>query len=302
MKDAVLAEFPEVFRGLGCVNRPYKMVLREGFQPMVQPARRVPIALREPLRAELNRLVEAGIVRRVQEPTDWVSGLVIAHKKNGQLRVCLDPRHVNASLKRERFTLPKREEIQAKLAGATYFSTLNANSGFHQIPLDEATAAICTFATPFGRYQYLRMPFGISSAPEVFQRMMSEMLEDLPGTSVYVDDILVWGVTEQEHDDRLRGVLAHLRHENVTLNLEKCRLGLQETVFLGDISKNGIRPSDDLVQTVRNFPAPQNKADVLKFLGLINYFGKYIQNLSPRTVLLRSLVRQESVFEWQCWR
>lgn len=97
------------------MNRSYKMVLREGFQPVGQPARRVPIALREPLRAELNRLVEAEIVRRVQQPNDWARGLVMAHKKNGQLRVCLDPRHINAILQGERFTLPNAKKYKQSL-------------------------------------------------------------------------------------------------------------------------------------------------------------------------------------------
>lgn len=222
----VESEFPSLFRGLGCAKRPYKMVLRENSTPVVQPARRVPHALRAPLKAELDRMEEAGVIVKAQEPSDWVSPLVIVRKKNNKLRICMDPRHINEALKREHFQLPRREEIEADLAHAAYFSRLDANSGFHQIPLDDGTSRICTFSTPFGRYRFLRLPFGLASAPEVFQRTMSYLLDGLPGVRVYIDDVLIWGATLAEHDQRLHGVLTAIQAEGLTLNFEKC-------VFLG---------------------------------------------------------------------
>lgn len=110
-----------------------------------------------------------GIIEKVDEPTNCVSQFVIAREKDGTLRVCIDPRRINECVKRENHQMPKPEEIEAELAGARHFSRLDANSGFHQIPLDEATSKICTFGTPFGRYRFLRLPFGISSATEVFR-------------------------------------------------------------------------------------------------------------------------------------
>nr|XP_037274010.1 uncharacterized protein K02A2.6-like [Rhipicephalus microplus] len=195
--------FPDLFSGTGCVRRPYKMVLREDAVPVVQPARRVPIALKGCLRQELQRMEKASIIVKVDEPTEWVSLLVVVHKKDGTLRIRMDPRAVNRSIKREHYPIPSREDIESELAGAQYFSRLDANAGFHQIPLDEATSRICTFATPFGRYRFLRLPFGISSASEVFQKTLTEMLEGLPGVRVYVDDVLIWGDSKEEHDERV---------------------------------------------------------------------------------------------------
>lgn len=127
------------------------MVLRKEATPAVQPVRRVPLALREPLRETLDRMERAGIIVKVSEPTDWVSPFVAARKKYGKLRVCIDPRRINACLKREHSQLPKREDIEAELTGAKFFCRLDVYSGFQQIPLDEATSRMCTIGTPFGR-------------------------------------------------------------------------------------------------------------------------------------------------------
>lgn len=156
------------FFGTGCVSRRCHMVLQDNAQPSVQPARRVPLALREPLKTELQRMVKHGIIEKVDEPTDWVSPLVIVRKKDGTLRVCLDPRRINWQLKREHYQLSRREDIEAELRGAQFFTTLDAKAGSHQIPLDNDTSRICTFGSPFGRYKFLRLLFGIASAPEVF--------------------------------------------------------------------------------------------------------------------------------------
>lgn len=292
-------EFSGAFQGLGCVSRSYKMELQPGTVPVVQPARRIPHALRRPVQEELERLVKAGILKKADGPTDWVSPIVIARKKSGQLRLCLDPRSINKYLKREHYQLPKREDIQAELAGARFFSTLDANSGFHQIPLDESTAKICTMGTPFGRYHYLRLPFGIASAPEVFQKTMTDIFEGLAGVRVYIDDILVWGRTRKEHDERLRSVLKRAEQQHLTFNLGKCKFAKEEVEYLGDvISSNGIRPSSRLIESVLRFPPPRDKKDLHRFLGLINYFGKYIPDLASKTQLLRTLLRDEYIFEW----
>lgn len=291
--------FPDLFRGTGCVKRPYKMVLREDAVPVVQPARRVPIALKGRLRQELQRMEKASIIVKVDEPTDWVSPLVVVHKKDGTLRICMDPRAVNRSIKREHYPMPSREDIESELAGAKYFSRLDANAGFHQIPLDEATSRICTFATPFGRYRFLRLPFGISSASEVFQKTLTEMFEGLPGVRVYVDDVLIWGNSKEEHDERVTAVLRRAQQEGLTFNPAKCVFCTTQVAFLGDvIGRDGIRPSPDLIESVRAMPAPKDKQGVRRLLGVVNYFRKYLPALSDKTALLRSLVKESSVFEW----
>ena len=148
-----------------------------------------------------------GVIERVEEPTDWVNSITCVKKKTGDLRVCLDPKDLNENIKREHYQIPKREEITCEMAGAKYFSKMDASQGFWQLKLDPESSKLCTFNTPFGRYCFLRLPFGIISAPEIFHRAMESIIEGLEGTRVYIDDLVVWGKTRQEHDKRLKDLL-----------------------------------------------------------------------------------------------
>lgn len=297
--EQITEEFPQLFTGLGCVKRPYRITMKDGAKPVAVPARRVPHARQVPLREELERMEAEGIIMKMEEPADWVSPLVIVEKKGGGIRVCMDPRHINENIKRERYELPRREDIEAELAGARWFSKLDANRGFYQIPLDDASSRICTFSTPYGRYRFLRLPFGLSSASEVFQREISDALDRIPGVRVYIDDVLVWGTTKAEHDKRLRAALAAISSAGFTLNAEKCIFGSQEIKFLGDIiSSEGIKPDDELVKCVASMPTPTSKQEVRRMLGAVNYFGKYIPCLSEKTAALRSLMCESVCFEW----
>ena len=139
------------------------------------------------------------VVVKVDKPTEWVHNPVIVEKTNGKLRICLDPRELNKYLKREHFQLPTWEEIASRLAGAIYFSKLDANQlGYWLITLDEESSRLMTFNTPFGHYRFRRMPFGIHSAQEVFQKRISQHFEDLEGVETDIDDILVWGTTMRD--------------------------------------------------------------------------------------------------------
>lgn len=241
----------------------------------------------------------AGIIKKESGRTSWVSPLLLARKKGGRIRICMDLSRIIEHIKRQHYQLPKREDIEAELADAAYFSCLDANSGFHQIPLDERTPKIYTFATPFGRYRYLRLPFGISSAPEVFQQTLSQVLDGLPGLHVYTDDVLVHGATKHEHDQRLMAVLKAAEKAGLTFNAQKCKFGVTEVQFLGDISsRKGISPNPKLVQSLIKIPTPKNKTDVERMLGVLNYFSKYVPRLSERTALLRELIKSQNVFDW----
>lgn len=189
--EQITEELPQ-FKGLGCVKRPYRITMKDGAKPVAVPARRVPHARQVPLREELERMEAEGIIVKMEEPAEWVSPLVIVEKKGGGIRICMDPRHINENIKRERYELPRREDIEAELAGARWFSKLDANRGFYQIPLDDASSRICTFSTPHGWYRFLRLPFGLSSASEIFQREISAALDRIPGVRVYIDDVLVY--------------------------------------------------------------------------------------------------------------
>ncbi|KAK0147806.1 hypothetical protein N1851_012497 [Merluccius polli] len=161
--DTIVQNYSDVFKGFGVLPFTYKIQLKEGAQPVVHAARRVPAPLKDCLKKELGRMIMLGVIKKVNEPTDWVNSMVITKKKNGELRICMDPKDLNESIKREHYQIPTREEIISKMSGASYFTKLDASQGFWQLKLDESSTRYCTFNTPFGRYCFLRLPFGIKN-------------------------------------------------------------------------------------------------------------------------------------------
>ena len=159
------------------------------------------------MKEELRKMEEAGVISRVDEPTEWCAGMVVAPKKNGSVRICVDLRPLNECVLREIHPIPMVDETLALLSGAQLFSKLDANNGFWQVPLTEESRRLTTFITPNGRFCFNKLPFGICSAPEHFQRVMSRILSGLEGLVCLIDDTLVFGHTKEEHDRRLTAVL-----------------------------------------------------------------------------------------------
>lgn len=256
----------------------------------------MPVALRASLKKELDRMTQLGVIERVEQPTDWVNSITCVKKPNGKFRVCLDPKDLNENIKREHYQIPKREEITSEMAGAQFFSKLDASQGFWQLKLDAESSKYCTFNTPFGRYCFLRLPFGIKSAPEIFQKAIERITEGLVGTRVYIDDIVVWGNTRQEHDERLTRLLQRVQESGLKLNKEKCQFGVKEVVFLGDkISGEGVEPVHSKVQAIQEMPHPTDKKGVLRALGMINFLSKFIPNLSSKTTCMRELLKKKNI-------
>ena len=162
-------------------------------------------------------------------------------------------------MERERYILPTLQDLTSRLAGATVFSSLDAASGFYQIPLHEDSQELTTFITPMGRYCYRRLPFGITSAPEIFMRKMNELLQGLDGTFTYMDDILIYGKDKAEHDERLNKVLKVLASAGLKLNRDKSVIGQSHLKFLGHVfDANGIRSCSDKVRAILEMPAPSS--------------------------------------------
>lgn len=202
-------------------------------------------------------------------------------------------------MKRERYVLPTAEEITAKLSGTTMFTSLDAASGFWQIPLHPESSKLTTFITPFGRYAFKRLPFGITSAPEIFQRKMAETLTDLDGVAIYMDDILVYGNTAEQHDQRLNKVLERIESTSLKLNKDKCVFRQNQLHFLGQvIDKSGVKPDPDKVKAIKELPEPQNVQDLKRVLGMFTYLGKYIPHLSTVGQPLYELLRSKTAWMW----
>ncbi|UYV66553.1 hypothetical protein LAZ67_4002055 [Cordylochernes scorpioides] len=247
-----IKEFPEVFEGLGQIGNPYEIKLKPGAKPYaVHTPRRVPIPLMEKLKTRLEELEKAGIIAQVNVATEWCAPTVIAGKPNGDIRLCVDLSRLNEHVQREVHPMPVVEHMLGQLGEARFFSKLDANSGFHQIPLSPDCQHLTTFITPFGRYKYCRMPFGISLAPEYFQRVMSIILQGMDGVMCYLDDILIFASDSKTHDRILRLVLRKLKEAKVTLNKAKCVFGVPRINFLGHIlDEDGIRPDPAKIEAV----------------------------------------------------
>ena len=194
---------------LNCV--PVKIVLKEGAEPYsLATARRVPIPLHDKVKAELEKMKKMNVIEEITEPTDWCAPMVAVMKKSGAVRICTDLKRLNAAVKRERYVIPTLEDLLHKLGGSRIFTKLDATSGFWQIPLDLSTAKLTTFITPHGRFFYKRLPFGISSAPEIFQRTMESILQGESNVICYFDDVLI----RQRHSSRQNPECSHGLHSN----------------------------------------------------------------------------------------
>ncbi|CAM1332155.1 Uncharacterised protein at_DN0313 [Pycnogonum litorale] len=186
-----------------------------------------------------------------------------------------------------------------KIGGSTVFSTLDAVSGFMQVKLDEQSSRCVTFATPFGRYHFLRLPYDIASAPEVFHRTIVEHFSDIPGVEVYVDDLLVHGANKEEHDSRLRTVLARCRTINLKLNKDKCFFERSELRYLGHIiGQDQVKIDPAKVKAIVDMRLPGNKDDLARFLGMITYVAKVCPNLSNVAAPLRELTKKNAAWHW----
>ena len=230
----VQQSFPKLFQGLGTLKGDYHIQLKPDAKPYaLYTARNVPIPLRGKVKQELEHMEKPGVISKVDKATLWCAGMVMDPKKSGDVRICVDLKPLNESVLRETHPLPGVDEALAQLTGATVMSKLGANSGFWQIPLAKNCRELTTFITPFGRYCFNKLPFGISSAPEHFQKRMSTILDGLAGVLCLMDDILVFGKDQKEHDTRLTAALERIQVAGVTLNKDKCEFNKTSLTFLG---------------------------------------------------------------------
>ena len=295
-----IAQHPTLFGGLGLMKSRCTIKLRSSVEPFALPVpRRVAAARRAPLRKELDRMVGLGVIERIERPTDWCSPCLVVPKKSGEIRLCIDYTCLNRAVKREYHPLPSTDEVLAELKDARVFSKLDANSGYWQMELAEASKDLTTFITPFGRFRCHRLPFGISSAPEIFQREMQKILAGSEGTVCMMDDILVYGQNVEEHDRRLTAVLERLAVAGLTLNKAKCSFCTDEVKFLGHVvSSRGIAADPEKISAIMKFPAPQSIAELRRFLGMVNYLGKFSAQLAESTPALRLLLSKTSSWDW----
>ena len=244
-------------------------------------------------------MLRQGVISPVTAPTEWCAGIVPVPKPSGSVRICVYLTQLNNAVQREIHQMPSVDESLAKLGNSTIFSKLDANSGFWQIPLDQESRLLTTFVTPFGRYCFNRLPFGISSAPEIFQRTLSRILEGLEGTICQMDDVLIHRIDQPEHDRRVRAVLHRLQEAGLTLN-EKCEFSKPSIRFLAHIIDGyGIHVDPQKTTAIAQFPDPSDITELQRFMGMVNHLGKFIPRLADLSEPLCQLLRKDSIWVWE---
>ncbi|UYV83335.1 K02A2.6-like [Cordylochernes scorpioides] len=270
-------EILDVFKGLGMLPKEYHIEIEKEATKVQQHPRRIPIGLKAEFKRKLDDLEGRGIIERVQKSSSWISNLVLVKKQN-KLRVCLDPRDLNKVIKRPHFQIPTIDEILPSLNNAKIFTVIDAKDAFWQVKLDSQSSDLTTFWTPFGRYKWLRMPFGITVAPEEFQRRLHEVIKGLEGVEVIADDILVFGKGNttkdaiRDHNIKLEQLLMRTRERNLKFNKDKIRLYSNHVNYTGHIlSDEGFRPDPGKVEAIKAMSRPQNIREIQQYLGCINY-------------------------------
>ena len=293
-------KYRDLFEGLGTMPDTFSISLKEGVQPyQLFSPRPIAAGLKEKAKKELDSMLEMGVIERVERPTDWCSGLTIAPKANGGIRMCVDLTMLNKGVRRETYPLPRVSDMLARLSEGKIFSKLDANAGFWQVRLDEASRLMTTFITPWGRFCFKRMPFGISSAPEFFQRCMEKILDGLEGVVCLMYDVLIYGKNEDEHWNRVQSVLGRIRSSGMTLRKEKCEFGRSEVCFLGHlVSGSGIRPDPSKVAAILEMKPPSSKKGARRFMGMVNYLSKFSMKLADMAAPINAVTGHKS--EW-CW-
>ena len=199
----------------------------------------------------------------------------------------------------DQYPIPKIEDLFASLSGGKKFTKLDLSHAYQQVPLDEASQPMVTINTHKGLFKYNRLPFGVSSAPSIFQRIMETLLQGIPGVCVYIDDILVTGRSEEAHLEHLAEVLKRLESAGMKLKREKCAYLLPSVEYLGHtISEEGLRTAESKVDAIVRAPAPRNVTKLRSFLGLVNYYGKFLPNLATILSPLYALLQKNQKWDW----
>ena len=213
----------------------------------------------------------------------------------------LDFRALNEKTVGDAYPLPNIVDILDQLGGARYFSVCDLASGFHQIKMDPADSHKTAFTTPFGHYEFDRMPFGLRNAPATFQRLMDLVLSGLQGQElfVYMDDIVIYAASLEEHERKYKLLIDRLRKANLKLQPDKCEFLKTEVTYLGHvISKDGVRPDPKKLDAVRHFPRPKTPKNIKQFLGLAGYYRRFIPSFSKLAKPLTNLLKNDTTFEW----
>ena len=281
------------------------LTVDQNAMPQVVPPKRLPVAIKPQLKKELDVLSDRKVMMKEDDPTEWVSQLATTTKKNGDLRICIDPQPLNKALKREHYQLPDIDDILPDLGKAKVFSKFDMQWAFWHLELDEESSKLTTFETPYGRYRWLRLPFGLKVSSEIFQKRLTTALDGLNGVKCIADDITVLGIGDTyeeactDHDMNMEAFLQRCKENGIKLNLPKSKIKCKEMLFSGhQITSDGLKADDTKVKDILDMPKPQNVHDVQRLNGMINYLSRYLPNLSDTMKPIRQLTNKDVDWHW----
>ena len=299
--EIVKNKFPDLFTGqVGCFNQ-YSVQLHidTSIAPVREPMRTVAIPLRKAVTKELQSMLDQDIIEPAHGPTPWVSAICPVPKANGEVRITIDGRAANRAIQRARYIMPTLDDLIVALNGATHFSRLDMKAGYHQIVIDKHSRYITTFATHMGLFQYKRLNMGISSSSELFQRIIANTINGIPGSLNFSDDIIVFGSNKEDHDNNLHQVLNTLSRVGLTLNPNKCLFAVTELDFYGmHFSEKGMSIQQQKIKALQDATPPKTQSEVRSLLGLAKYCTRQIPNLATICDPLAELTRAKTPFEW----
>jgi len=265
---------------------------------------RYPPIHKEEINKQVKQLLDNDVIKPSASPYNsplWIVPKKPDSKGNRRWRMVIDYRALNKRTVGDAYPLPNITEILDQLGSAKYFSVFDLASGFHQLQMDSGDAPKTAFSTPYGHYEFNRMPFGLKNAPATFQRLMDLVLSGLQGTElfVYLDDIVIYASSLREHEIKFNKLTARLRESNLKLQPDKCEFLRKEVNYLGHIiGEDGVKPDPKKIEAVKEFPQPANAKNIKQFLGLAGYYRRFIPNFSKTARPLTNLLKKESAFVW----
>ena len=296
-----LSKYPDVTKEeLGLLKGiEAEMELKPGTSPKFCKSTPVPFALREQVEKAIQQQVADGELEPV-EYSDWAAPIVVVHKKDGGIRICADFKMtVNLYLQTKTFPLPTTDEVFSMLAQGESFSTLDLARAYKQMVVAPDSRACLTINTPLGLFRYRRLPFGIATAPAIWQKAMSMVLQGCKGVVYYIDDILVTGKTRVEHEHNLQMVFRRLQQFGLRIKLSKCQFFQDSVIYLGHkITCEGIQPTQERIRAVKEAPTPQNKTELKSFLGMMTYNVRFLRFLPDIMQPLYQLVKMDVKWIW----
>ena len=295
----LFCEFHDIFSlhdtDLGKANMVEHSIKLTDHQPFKERYRRIPPHLMDEVKKELKNMLKVGVIKPSESP--WSNAVVLARKKQGELRMCIDFRKLNERTVKDAYALPRIDEVLDTLKGSCYFSALDLKSGFWQTPLAEDSKKYTAFTVgPLGFYEFQNMPFGLCNAPATFQRLMEHALRDLhlEWCIVYVDDIVIFACTFREHLKRMRAVFQRLREAGLKLKPSKCEWFKESLPYLGHVvDQDGIHPDPKKVKFIQGWPVPRTVTEVRQFIGAANHYRRFIKDYSRLAKPMRKLVKGE---------